>query len=523
MPTETALIMDELWRRHGDDGAWVFSAHPSKYGDFFLSMSVFHNFRFRLGQEHDLRLLVHTPGHYAIARMFEHLFTSVRYEPDLAQAHVPSMQEWTISRGRAKFAPGGFIWVYPLIFCFPQYQINGLTHQGRVSYPELCLLGYRLAFELAAMPPQVTETMREEAEGLARQHSIEPDRSLVMFPYASSYPQDSLAHFEAFAHMAKRAGYYVVTSISGNERPVPDTPGIAIPFDLLIPFCELAGSVVALRSGIVDILASAQCRKIWIYARQSFIDVGSVVDYELGGDAAEIAFDFRHGTVEEFLEIFPRFHTPLYADVYNSVPLPVQRYLEAHCRDTGAVMSLADPGYVHTFGKYRGVGGIVLGNGWSGLEGWGAWTVGARAFLYIGNIYADRPRLSDDDGSPNLMLHLTLAAALNECHAEQQIRVRLGDVKRSYVFIDGPPAPVELPIPLPMARERYLKVVIDILTPHPPDIRPTDPRPLGVGLSRIAISTIIVGPDSASGEARANPPLDGVEVHRIRDRSRSCR
>lgn len=79
MPTKTTLLMDRLWCTHGDDQAWVFCAHPSKFGDFFLAMSVFHNFRFRHGDDQDIRLLVQTEGHYAIARMFAYLFTSCTF------------------------------------------------------------------------------------------------------------------------------------------------------------------------------------------------------------------------------------------------------------------------------------------------------------------------------------------------------------------------------------------------------------------------------------------------------------
>lgn len=503
MPTMTTLMMDGLWRQHGDDQAWVFCAHPTKFGDFFLSMSVFHNFRFRHGDEQDIRLLVPSRGHQAIARMFEHLFTSVHFVPELAQAHVPDMQEWAMSRGRAKFAPGGLVWVHPLFFCFPQFEINPLALRGRASYPELCRLGYRVPLELAAMPPRITETMRTRADDLARQHGIAPGRSLVLCPYAGSYPQDAYAHFTALARIAKQAGYHVVTSVAANERPIPDTAGVFIPFDLLIPFCELAGSVVALRSGVSDILAGARCRKIWVYANQSYIEIGSVIDYELGGNDAEIVFNFSNGSVEDFLTLFDRLHTPPYADLHNAVPPQVQRYLAAHRGETKAEMSLAKPDYVHVFGKYRGVGGIVLGSGWSGLEGWGAWSVGFRAFIYLNNAYAD---LAQEAGKPlDLVLRLDLRPALHDRHLEQHIRVALGEVECAYAFVGGPHPLVELAVPAAMAREPCFKVVIDILTPHPPSINPADPRSLGVGLFGTRLAAVVVDAAPSSAEATGQP------------------
>lgn len=131
MPKESFLVMDRMWRIHGDDRAWMFCAHPSKFSDFFLNLSVFQNFRFRRGDDPDLRMLVPTPGHHAIARMFERLFTSVHFAPELAEVRVPDMQEWAMARGRARFGPGGLIWVHPFFFGFPQYEIGWLINRGR--------------------------------------------------------------------------------------------------------------------------------------------------------------------------------------------------------------------------------------------------------------------------------------------------------------------------------------------------------------------------------------------------------
>ena len=487
MTKDSYLVMDRLWRIHGDDQAWVFCAHPSQFGDFFLSLSLFQNFRFRHGDDQDMRVLVATPGHHAIARLFEHLFTSVHFAPDLAGVHVRDVQEWAMVRGRARFGPGGLIWVHPFYFGFPQYEIGTLINRGRASYPDLCRLGYRLGFELAASPPRVTGAMREAAEALARQHGIEPGRSVVLFPYARSIRQESTAHLAAFAKQAKAEGYHVVTSVAGEERPIVGTPGVFIPFHLLIPFCELAGNAVAIMSGIGDILASAQCNKLLIYANSGDIDLFSVVDYELGGNSSEVAFDFSHGSIDDFLGFFPRIHTPAYAERYNAVPLPVQRYIAAHRAEVRAEMSLGDPGYVHTFGKYRGVGGIVLGNGWSGLEGWGAWSAGFRAFVYIGNAWVN---LANEDGSPpDLILHLDMTPAVNDRHREQRIRVSVGEVACDYRFVAGDPLPdMSIRLPAAMTREPCVKLVIDIETPHPPSVHPTDPRPLGVGLIGIRIA-----------------------------------
>lgn len=486
MDDRAAAVMDKIWQDHGDDMSWVFCSHPSQFGDFYLSMSVFHNFRFLRGGRHGIRLLVGTPGHRAIARLFCHLFSSIHYVPELAAVPPLEMQVWSVERRRAQFAPGSLIWLHPFYFCFPQFEIASLINRGRAKYSELCRLGYRLPFELASMPPTVTAGMREGAQTLAARHQIVPGRTLVLFPYARSVPQDCTVHFVALAEQATQAGYHVMTSVAGQEQPIAGTAAVHIPFDLLIPFCELAGHVVAIKSGIGDILATARCAKIFVYRNEGDIDMFSVVDSELGGNAKEIAFDFSQQSVPDFLAACDRWQAPTCADLINSVPRPVARYIAAHQADVRSEMSLANPPYVHPMGKYRGIGGIVLGNGWSGLEGWGAWSIGHRAFVYLGNPYADLVR--EADGECGITVHLDIAPALNERHIAQQIHVMLGGATATFNYEGGTPHPaVALTVPAAVAAEACFKIIIDIRLPQPPDINPRDPRLLGIGLKGVQI------------------------------------
>ena len=482
-----AQTMDRIWQSYGDNTSWVFTSHPTQFGDLYACLAVFHNFRFRNRGHIQIKLIVGTPGHLAIARMFGHLFDAIHHVPELATVPAQEMQEWSLARRKFHFAPGNLIWLHPFYYCFPQYEIASLMNRGRANYSELCRLGLRLPFELAAAPPVTTEAMRSSAQQLAVQHGIAPGKTILLFPYSRSIKQDCTAHFAALADLAKREGYRVFTSVAGAEQPIAGTQGVSIPFDLLIPYCELAGRVVAARSGVSDIISNAECFKLDLYSFDSHLDIFSIADYELGGSSAEVIFPFSDRSVEDFLALYPRVHEATPSDRFNSIPLPVTRYLSAHRADTKPQTAIGDPGYVHMFGKYRAVGGVVLGTGWSGIEPWGVWSTGFRAFLYLGNPYA---RMSSGPADvQRVVVRLDLTAALNERHTTHRINILLGDNHYSYEFIAGRPHPqVTLVVPRGLAADMCLKVVIEIHTPHSPTLNSADPRLLGIGLIGVAFA-----------------------------------
>lgn len=482
-----AQAMDRIWQSYGDNASWVFTSHPTQFGDLYACLAVFHNFRFRNRGHIPIKLIVGTPGHLAIARMFGHLFDAVHHVPELATIPAQEMQEWSLARRKFNFAPGNLIWLHPFYYCFPQFEIASLMNRGRANYSELCRLGLRLPFELAAMPPHITEAMRASAQQLAVQHGVIPGKTILLFPYSRSIKQDCTVHFAAFAGLAKQDGYRVLTSVAGAEQPIVGTEGVNIPFDLLIPYCEMAGRVVAARSGVSDIICTAQCFKMDVYSFESHLDIFSISDYELGGNAVEVIFPFAERGVEDFLALYPRVREASLSDMYNTIPSPVSRYLLAHRAETKPQTTIGDPIYVHSFGKYRAIGGVVLGTGWSGIERWGIWSTGFRAFLYLGNPYAQSS--SDPIDPQRITIRLNLTAALNERHTTHRISISLGDSHSSYEFIAGRPHPeVTLAVPLDLSDDPCLKVVIDIHTPHSPTLNSADPRLLGIGLISVVFA-----------------------------------
>ena len=62
-----------------------------------------------------------------------------------------------------------------------------------------------------------------------------------------------------------KRGFYPVTNVGPNEKPIEGTIGIMIPFEEMIPFSELAGWVIGIRSGLTDILSSSKCRLTILY------------------------------------------------------------------------------------------------------------------------------------------------------------------------------------------------------------------------------------------------------------------
>ena len=116
---------------------------------------------------------------------------------------------------------------------------------------------------------------------------------MILSPYGSRWPVQAGAHFTALAAELLHRGAKVFTTVMGGEAVIAGTQAIQTPLTLLPEVAEYAGEVIAVRSGAVDILAGAYCRKTVIYNNPVHLSVWGLDALELGRDARQLTFDFH--------------------------------------------------------------------------------------------------------------------------------------------------------------------------------------------------------------------------------------
>lgn len=99
---------------------------------------------------------------------------------------------------------------------------------------------------------------------------IPKGRSVILSPYAASVTLLPDHFWETLTSICKEKGYYVYTNISGEEKPLKETIGISPAVNEMKSVVEHAGIFIGLRSGLCDILRSAECHKVVLFPNYYF-------------------------------------------------------------------------------------------------------------------------------------------------------------------------------------------------------------------------------------------------------------
>lgn len=103
-------------------------------------------------------------------------------------------------------------------------------------------------------------------ERIFDENKLIPGKTVILAPYAKWPPKISMLFWENLTQRLISKGFTVCTNSIGSEEPaiVGSTP-IFYPYELSVPFVEKAGYIVGLRSGFLDIIESAKCKKVALY------------------------------------------------------------------------------------------------------------------------------------------------------------------------------------------------------------------------------------------------------------------
>jgi hypothetical protein len=89
-------------------------------------------------------------------------------------------------------------------------------------------------------------------------------RAVLLAPYAKSVVPVASSFWQDTAERCATQGYAVATLVHGDEDPVPGTSGLTVEIADLLDVVERAGTFIALRSGLCDIVHAARARKVHV-------------------------------------------------------------------------------------------------------------------------------------------------------------------------------------------------------------------------------------------------------------------
>lgn len=145
-----------------------------------------------------------------------------------------------------------------------------------VGYKQFNLLdAYRFTFKLEETTPlslpTISQDIRQTAEQRVSNYGLPPGKTVILAPDSSSTPNltkirpDADLFWQLIADKLITRGY-TVTVLSNREASfLPKLPRIEFPLREAIPLVESCGWVIAARSGLCDLLATAKTKLTILY------------------------------------------------------------------------------------------------------------------------------------------------------------------------------------------------------------------------------------------------------------------
>lgn len=111
-----------------------------------------------------------------------------------------------------------------------------------------------------------TQWNSESSEDLFVRNELIKGKTVILSPYAGTMRKLPYTFWIRLVKALQKEEYCICTNVAGdNELPIEGTIGVFCPYAKMISFVENAGYFVGLRSGLLDIIESANCRKVGLY------------------------------------------------------------------------------------------------------------------------------------------------------------------------------------------------------------------------------------------------------------------
>ncbi len=102
--------------------------------------------------------------------------------------------------------------------------------------------------------------------------TIKKDRSVILSPYAKSVTAIRDEIWSEITDHYNNMGYEIYTNVCGDEKPLPGTRPLSAKLNEMKSIVERAGTFIGIRSGLCDIIRTADCRKIALYPDYNYSD-----------------------------------------------------------------------------------------------------------------------------------------------------------------------------------------------------------------------------------------------------------
>jgi len=134
-----------------------------------------------------------------------------------------------------------------------------------ISSMEIIKFGLRLPFDLVPEMPRLPISFVESGRKIARDCGMVEGKSVVIFPHSRSFRPIDKKIFDLLASKVASLGLKVFSDVSTGMAPIENTIPFKCSLGEIPALSNFAGTAIAVRSGITDILSSFPCRTINVF------------------------------------------------------------------------------------------------------------------------------------------------------------------------------------------------------------------------------------------------------------------
>jgi hypothetical protein len=484
------LIVDEIAKKYFSNDDWVFCSKDAKNGDVFLALSMLDAFRRTHTDGKKVKFLASGETHRQIALLFPDHISEVIFVPELKGLQAGAIIDWNERNSAEGWGPGHIQLIQP--WCFIRggakaFGLNRLTGNSR-SFVDWMKVALRLPFSTVPVLPSLSD---QAIHAAADQYEVERGKTLIIFPYAQSFPRDWTQNFEALAQRFRQEKIEVFTSVADGEQPIIGTKPIYIPFRDLRALVAAAGYMVSVRSGISDILSDTTAQGAVIYPSLSnklhwntrLLGLYSHLE-EIGFADDDVSPEVFADTIFDKLMLGPEVPRP--TELPENSWYKSWSFLNSRSKnfDYDELIELNQQNCLMVdnasiFGK------VILGYGWD-VESHGSWSVGRHAILYLQAINHDMTKAK--------ALILEGFALISEESKKLGCKILIdGKLYGSWEWKHGQDASfsLQLLIPNSLRTSGLIEVLFSFDNPTSPARHSKgasgDKRPLGIMVKRISI------------------------------------
>jgi hypothetical protein len=113
------------------------------------------------------------------------------------------------------------------------------------------------------------DSNKKDLEKIFMLKGLSPGKTVLISPYTKSMKTPTKEFWVKLVNLLQERGYTVCTNINGEEKAIYNTVDVNLPYRQLVPFLEMAGTLICARSGLADIASRANCKKIILYPSDS--------------------------------------------------------------------------------------------------------------------------------------------------------------------------------------------------------------------------------------------------------------